>query len=319
AFKAAGYHYFKVTVLDQILGYSSGAEGHPNPFYYYFITFPLEALPWSIFLAPVFYSLYQRRNQLPELINFAVIWFICTFITFSVIGSKRGLYLLQLYPAFAILIAWYFEQHLKQLIKSPKGLKIPVVIFGIFLLLVGLFLAVKGDSLVAKVVDAPLADKDAYNFVISSLTWFAIIFGCFFGAALFHKDKRVIFGVTIAFSFCFVLILKGIVMPVMNPVKSERYLAEELARQRTANQSVGLWGSQNNDSGFIFYNGVYFDPVLNNSQAVKRFLKQPGGKILVVANDENFYKAFGRTFPADWLVKKYCVGSKNMLLIKVVQ
>lgn len=319
AFKAAGYHYIKVTVLDQILGYSSGAEGHPNPFYHYVITFPLEALPWSIFLAPVFYGLYQHRNQLPKLVHFAAIWFITTFIIFSAIGSKRGVYLLQLYPAFGILTAWYFDQHLKQLIKSFKGLKIPVVIFGSFLLLVGLFLAVKGEFLVAEVADAPLADKDAYYFVITSLAWFAIIFSCFFGAALFHKNKRVIFGVTIAFSVCLIIILKGILMPVVNPVKSERYLAEELARQRTANQPVGLWGTQNNDSGFIFYNGIYFDPVLDNSQAVKRFLEQPGGKILVVADDERFYKAFGRTFPADWLVKEYRVGSKDMLLIKVGQ
>lgn len=317
AINTAGYSYFKVTVLDQILGYSSGAEGHPNPFYYYLTTFPVEALPWSIFLIPVFYNLYKRRNQLPELVNFATLWFISAFIIFSVIGSKRGIYLLQLYPAFAILTAWYFEQHLTQLIKSIKGLRIPAVIFGLLLLLVGLFLVVKGDSLVAKVAVAPLADKAAYKFVISGLAWFAIIFGCFFGAALFHKDKRVILGVTIAFSFSLVLILKGIVMPVVNPVKSERYLAEELARQRTTNQPVGLWGNQNNDSGFIFYNGIYFDPVLKNSREAKEFLKQPGEKILVVANANSYYKSFGQVFPADWLVKKYKVGSDDMLLIKV--
>ncbi len=317
ALNKAGYSYFKVTVLDQILGYSSGAEGHPNPFYYYLTTFPVEALPWSIFLIPVCYNLYKHRNQLPELIKFASIWFISTFVIFSVIGSKRGLYLLQLYPSFAIITAWYFEQHFTQLIKSNKGLKIPAVIFGSCLLLIGLFLFIKGDSIVAKVAATPFADQAAYNLVISSLAWFAIIFGCFFGAALFQKDKRVILGITIAFSFGLILVLKGIVMPVVNPVKSERYLAEELARQRTANQPVGLWGSQNNDSGLIFYNGIYFDPVLNNSQAVKRFLKQPGGKILVVSNDESFYKAFGRIFPADWLVKKYNVGSENVLMIKV--
>lgn len=315
----AGYSYFKVMVLDQIIGYSSGAEGHPNPFYYYLITFPVEALPWSIFLIAVFYNLYKCRNQLPGLVNFAVIWFIGAFVIFSIIGSKRGLYLLQLYPAFAILTAWYFEQHLTQTIKSFKGLKIPTVIFGLLLLIVGLFLVVKGDSLIAKVAVNPLIDKAAYHFVISNLAWLSIVFGCFFGAALFYKDKRVILGVTIAFSLYFILILKCIVMPAVNPVKSERYLAEELARQRTGNQPVGLWGNQNNDSGFIFYNGIYFDLVLNNAEEVKGFLKRPGEKLLVVANADGFYKAFGQTYPGGWLVIKYRVGSDDMLLVKAGQ
>lgn len=319
AFDAAGYYYFKVTVLNKVLGYASGADGHPNPFYYYLITFPLEALPWTIFLIPTFHSLYKNRNQLPEMIKFSAIWLIATFVIFSAIGSKRGLYLLQLYPAFAILTAWYFEQHLTQKIKSMKGLRVPAASIGIILLVIGIFLLMKGDVLAGKAAVASLANKAAIDFVSFSLAGLAIIFGCIFGAALFHKDKRIIFGVVIAFAISLILVLKGVVMPAVNPLKSERYLAEELARQRTANQPVGLWGFENNDSGFIFYNGIYFDPVLDHVEEVYEFLKRPGEKLLVVASADRFYKTFGQTCPDDWLVKKYRVGSHDMLLIKASQ
>ncbi|WP_018248593.1 ArnT family glycosyltransferase [Orenia marismortui] len=313
-FKVAGYNYFKVTVLDQLFEYSTGAQGHPNPFYYYFVNFPIEALPWTLFLIPAAYYLWSKRDTLPKIIAFNSIWFMSILIILSFVGSKRGIYLLQVYPAFALLISWYFSEFFKKNIQSLKGLKIPVLIFGLLILIVGVFLALQGPKLLEKELTSLLIKEYGFNVLIKSLALFFIIFGFLFISLLFQKSSKRVFMITASFSVILILLMKITIMPRVNLVKSERYLAEDLARLRTNNERVALWGSHNNDSGFIFYNGIYYDHIFDNKDEVKKFLKQEGSVILIVANQDKFYKSF--EVKGNMLIKKYKVGSNDMLLIK---
>ena len=105
-------------------------------------------------------------------------------------------------------------------------------------------------------------------------------------------------------------------MPSVNFVKSERYLAEDLAALQIADEEVGLWGSHNNDSGFIFYNGIYYDHIFESKEEVKEFLDNSKGVILIVADEDKFYKSFEAK--DNWLIKEYKVGSNDMLLIKTM-
>ncbi len=311
-----GYSYFKITILDQLIDYSTGAQGHPEPFYYYLTTFPLEALPWSIFIIPAFYSLYQKRNELPDLVKLSPVWFIAIFIIFSIVGSKRGLYLLQLYPAFALIIAWFFGKHLEKPENSFWGLKIPAICLGLLLLIAGLIISSRGITLIEKTTDFTLVSKSGFIFALKYFAWLLMGMGVLFITSIFTKRKIFIFAVTVGFSIAMLLFVKGIIMPTINPSKSERYLAEDLAKMRDKNQNVGLWGSVNNDSGIIFYNGIYFDTVLNNEQEVKAFLNQPN-EVLMVTSAEEFFNTFKGKIPENWRIKQYQIGSGKMVLIKV--
>ncbi|HBE79276.1 MAG TPA: glycosyl transferase family 39 [Firmicutes bacterium] len=311
-----GYSYFKVTILDQIVTYSTGAKGHPGPFYYYLTSFPFEALPWTIFIIPAFYYLYQKRNELPDLVKFALIWFITIFIIFSIIGSKRGIYLLQLYPAFALLIAWFFGKHLEKPTESFRGLRIPVICFGLLLFFAGLLISLKGITLIHKGIDFTLVSKTGFILALKYSAWFLMVIAILFITSAFTKRKIFIFAVTIGFSIGALLLVKGIILPTMNPIKSERYLAEDLAKLRDKGQSVGLWGSVNNDSGIIFYNGIYFDKVLTSNQEVKAFLNQPNEVLMVSDDADKFFNTFTGEIPKDWQIKRYQLGLSRMLLIK---
>ncbi|WP_230869369.1 ArnT family glycosyltransferase [Iocasia frigidifontis] len=313
-FKVAGYNYFKVTVLEQLFEYSTGTQGHPNPFYYYFINFPIEALPWTIFLIPAACYLWKKRDTLPKIVGFNCIWFLSILIILSFVGSKRGVYLLQVYPAFALLIAWYFSEFSKKNIESLKGLKIPALIFGIFILIVGVFLTLQGLNLLAKGFSSAMIQKYGFTTVIKSLSLFLIIEGLLFISLLVQKSNKKVFIVTVSFSLVLILLMKVIIMPKVNLVKSERYLAEDLASLRIANEEVALWGSHNNDCGFIFYNGIYYDDIFETKDEVKKFLKQKSSVILIVSEADEFYNYF--KIKDNWIIKEYIIGSNKMLLIK---
>lgn len=311
-----GYDYFKTAILDQVIGYSTGSQGHPNPFYYYLTTFPAEALPWSIFIIPAVYYFYKRKNELPDFVKFSLVWFVTIFIIFSIVGSKRGLYLLQLYPAFALMIAWFFGKHLEKPNEPFWGLKIPVICFGLLLLIAGLLISIKGFTLIQKGIDLTLVSKSGFITALNYSAWFLIGMAVLLVTSAFTKKKIFILVVTAAFSIGTLFIVKGILLPTMNPIKSERYLAEDLAKLRDKNQSVGLWGSVNNDSGIIFYNGIYFDKVLRDEQEVKAFLNQSNEVLMVTSDADKFFHTFKGEISANWQIKKYQIGTDRMLLIK---
>jgi 4-amino-4-deoxy-L-arabinose transferase-like glycosyltransferase len=79
---------------------------HLKPFYFYVTVFPVQFLPWTLFL-PL--GVMQHLSGIPagnkdNHSRFVFSWFIGTFILLSLSASKRGIYLIPLYPAAALLV-----------------------------------------------------------------------------------------------------------------------------------------------------------------------------------------------------------------------
>jgi hypothetical protein len=109
--------------------------------------------------------------------------------------------------------------------------------------------------------------------------------------------------------------MKTLFLPTLNTVKSERYLAENLATAYTKDTELGLWGSLNNDSGFVFYNGIYYDEIFSDEKNVREFLKSKGHQILIINEAEKLYSNFKQSDYQDFKINKYRVGSNDMLLL----
>ena len=88
--------------------FSSGIYrgGHIRPFYYYFESIWADAAPWSVFLIPAF---IRRKKQLDDNMRFTYSWFISGFTVVSLTSTKRGLYMLPMYPAMAVIIATWMQ------------------------------------------------------------------------------------------------------------------------------------------------------------------------------------------------------------------
>lgn len=108
-----GEAYAKELLLRQIFGRYFKAFSHKEPFYFYFIRFPVEFLPWTFFLPQA--AMYLIKNKLNEnSVKFIFIWFISIFLFFTFSTSKNDLYILPAYPAAAIAIGCYLENKSKE-------------------------------------------------------------------------------------------------------------------------------------------------------------------------------------------------------------
>lgn len=72
----------------------------------------LGFLPWTVFLPGVLSRLWHNRATLtrdhPAI--YCGVWAVVVFALYAVAVSKRGVYLLGLYPAIALLVAWQLEE-----------------------------------------------------------------------------------------------------------------------------------------------------------------------------------------------------------------
>jgi hypothetical protein len=314
AYQKAGYPYFKVTVLDQLVGYSTGSQGHPQPFYYYIINFPTLALPWSLFIVPALFYYKKFKEKRTDFLDFSVISFLVIFIVFSLIGSKRGVYLLQLYPFFAVIVGWFFKLHLEGNIREKKSIVIPAVILVLLFFTVGIYIYLNGQTLISEDLNFQMNKNSQFFFLYQALYIFFIGAASVILFSIFTK-KSYIFTSLVLFSVVLIISLKTLFLPTLNTVKSERYLAEDLAAVYDQDTEVGLWGSLNNDSGFVFYNGIYYDYIFSSRTEVNKFLKSEGKQILIVNESQKLYNNFKADQYQDFKVKEYRVGSNNMLLL----
>ncbi len=315
AYREAGFTYIQTSVLDQLVGYSTGSQGHPQPFYYYLLNFPVLALPWSIFLIPAFYYYNKLKTKVPNLVKFSMLWFIIVFIIFSFVGSKRGVYLLQIYPASAIIIAWFFKSHFDGTIREKYSLVIPILFLAILFITVGGYIYLNGEVLIKEELNFSLSENLGYYSLYQGLYIFFISIGLLFILSTLTKNKKYLFYSIMTFSLVLIILLKSLFLPALNEVKSERFLAEDLARFYNKNVEVGLWGSLNNDSGFVFYNGIYYDYIFDNYKRGKKFLERPGQQILIVNEAAKLFNNLSENEYRDFNIKKYRVGSDDMLLL----
>ena len=109
AFVQGGWSFFQRQIVDETVLTGIGSYGHHQPFYYFIPVLFQNTLPWSLFFPGLAVFLYQRRHSLAEdHLLYLLVWFAGVFFFFSVTLGKRGVYILPLYPAMALLFgAWW--------------------------------------------------------------------------------------------------------------------------------------------------------------------------------------------------------------------
>jgi 4-amino-4-deoxy-L-arabinose transferase-like glycosyltransferase len=109
AMRQGGSAFFIRQILEENLGTAAGDYGRHQPSYYFVSNFFLNQAPWSVFLPPLVFFLYRRRRALFEdPLLFPLVWLVSVFLFFSLALGKRAVYILPLYPAFALLLgAWW--------------------------------------------------------------------------------------------------------------------------------------------------------------------------------------------------------------------
>ena len=95
----------------RFVGTSHFTEGHRHSVLYLFGALLAGSLPWTIFFPSIGAALWRTRRMIgrhdPQ--TFLLLWILVVFAFYAVASSKRGVYLLALYPALFLLLGWWVD------------------------------------------------------------------------------------------------------------------------------------------------------------------------------------------------------------------
>lgn len=109
AYAQGGWSFLQRQIVDETVLTGVGTYGRYQPPYYYLPVVFYNLAPWSFFSPALGAFLYQRRRRLSlDALQYLLVWFVGILAFYSLARGKRGIYMLPLYPAFALLFgAWW--------------------------------------------------------------------------------------------------------------------------------------------------------------------------------------------------------------------
>jgi len=95
--------------LYRLIGHTGVNQGHAHPFYYEEAALLAGFLPWTpLAMIAALQALYHRR-RLDARLGYLLTWFLTVLIFYNLPQSKRGVYLLALYPALTTIVALFLS------------------------------------------------------------------------------------------------------------------------------------------------------------------------------------------------------------------
>lgn len=85
-------------------------EGHAHPFYYIEGALLAGFMPWTPLLLVLLVQATRSPRPIDQRLTYLLVWFAVVLAFYNLPASKRGIYLLPLYPALATLLAVYLEE-----------------------------------------------------------------------------------------------------------------------------------------------------------------------------------------------------------------
>ena len=240
-----GKEYIHWILVKQAVGtyVEGGAHFHPEPFYFYFIRFPLEFFPWIVFLPAAFFLGLRKGQEKRKEFFFLSVWFIFIFLFFTFSTGKKDNYLLPLYPAAALMIGWRWDSIISSKEKE-KGVIISIILL-VALFFIPLVLLLSGFP--KKVYP----DSQTYISLGTSILLYLLI-GSVLSFLLFLRQKKFVSAVAIVMVFAFLHLHLSYVLPSkLNPQRSMRAFSERILKRMGEGDELKTFSFQS--KGLIYY------------------------------------------------------------------
>ncbi|HVA82338.1 MAG TPA: glycosyltransferase family 39 protein [Candidatus Binataceae bacterium] len=98
--------------LVRFIGGSNFHQGHAHPFFYIELALLIGFMPWTILLGVAALGALRNPRPMNPRLTYLLTWFITVIVFYSIATSKRGVYLMALYPALAAILAIYLTDAL---------------------------------------------------------------------------------------------------------------------------------------------------------------------------------------------------------------
>ena len=300
--REGGIEYLKGLLFEKTALTFFKTPGHDRPIYYYLYNFPGQFLPWSIFLPSAIIYALKRGEKAMAL---PLLWFATIFLFFSLAEAKRGLYLLPLYPAAALMVGhlWAREGLSGQ---GRKLLGIPLGLASGLLLLSGLALPFP----LAKFGGRYLQGALGMGIVMGTILLGG---GLLLLVSLRRRRALVAFGTLFLTAFCLYLFGVFKVLPAINPYKSARPLSEKVLEAMGPGDRLAVYRFQGAE--FNFYTGIV--PILRvyRPERLKALLEEPG-RTLCIVKERDFRRLEEDLGMMVEVIARGRVGHKKLVLIR---
>ncbi len=278
-----GAAYLETLVIKQNVTRYADPWHHFQPFYYYLTTVPADFLPWFFFLPGALWlgwrraTANERRGYL-----FAFCWMAVTVLFFSLSPAKRTVYVLQMFPALAMIVAWSFGEIANSWSRLRRFALVPAA------LLAALFAALPAGWFVLERLRPERAAKLMRQFEPLGpglVTELALLVGILFAAALAAwvlgrrgHPGRVVTTLATGMGVAGVLAVL-LVLPRFDPIKSARPLSQKILELSSPGEAYAIYPRL--DPRFVFHTGRYAETP-NSEAELRDFAARPGRVWLLI-------------------------------------
>ena len=281
---------------------------HARPFWYYLPRLFSDLFPWSLFLPAAFFAPVrnevERRGRL-----FAVAWFSVVLLLFSAAGSKRGVYLLPLYPAAALLLGKFWDEVLSGDVSArlKRGAAWALRFVAAFLC---------AGSLVLAGAAAWAAGSERHRPASPALVPLALL-ALAGGVAIFllHRRQRLfaaVMGLALAMAGIY-LYADLFLLRAADRYKSPVSFCEKVAAAVGPGDEIRSYGLWKWDSSYLFYTGRLM-PQIPSREEMEAYLAQDR-KVFLLAEDREMDRLLaGLRSPARVLARED-IGHKTAALL----
>jgi 4-amino-4-deoxy-L-arabinose transferase-like glycosyltransferase len=257
-----GKEYIHWILFKQVTGtyVEGGKHFHPEAFFFYLIRFPIEFLPWTVFLPTAFILGLKKGRDKRENVLFLLIWFSFIFLFFTFSKGKKDNYLLPLYPPAAIITGWLWDSGIRSE-EGKKGFISGLIILGL-LSFVPFVLFLSGVP--QKLYPDVLSYRSLAIFVLSYL-----VLGSFLSLLFFIKKRPQVAFISLFITFSLVhLHITHSLPSKLNAQRSMKIFSERiLKRMEPADEIKTYWFKSN---GLLYYTQK---PYIEEIDDTDRFIK----------------------------------------------
>ncbi|MCC7211012.1 MAG: glycosyltransferase family 39 protein [Candidatus Brocadia sp.] len=299
-----GKEYTYQILFNQNVGRFSNSFAHQRPFYYYFIHFPVNFSPWSIFIPSIVIFLVSRkgRERIGEIL-LPLVWFVVVFIFLSIVSGKRDIYVLPLYPAASLLAAWFLNEFIEQFRErsfKKTGYYPCSVLCGVALVS-GVFLPV-------------VVYKMYPQYALLSIPFAIILVAGGILLSRFIKHARIIpFLFTLIFMILIIFNLSTLkVIPVLNQYKSAKEICDKANSMIKPGEQLALYNFFRDP--YLFYTGRNYLEIIRGGDDLMQFLKAQE-RVFLFIQEKDFREVSKFPEIPVFVLAKDSVGHRDVLLI----
>ena len=237
--------------MRQIIGRLFLGVSHMQPPWYYAINLPAFLLPWSLFLPWSLVWVWKRRRE-DDKMRLLMAWIAPAFVFFSLALGKRGVYVLPLFPALAILEA----RAVLELMDSAREVwrRRTGYAWGGMLIALGLAPAALLFTEYAEAIKPAMA----------AFSVFAVLSGAWVIARA-RKTGGGSLHAQMAGQFAVLAVLGALtIMPAMNVYQGASTICSPLARLSESGAGYRLYTVGFSREEYIFYSRHFHTPVLTD-------------------------------------------------------